>query len=463
MGPLLSFFAVCALLLCVSVALVRSRRDAVAFLSIYAALLLLVPARLVLPGLGGVGTPANVLGFALLLWWLAGTFVPAFGTARGWSPVRLGLFVYAGAILLSYSLAPSRLLSDLETSGADRELIGLLAMLGVALIAVDGIETSKGVDRLISRLVSLGAVVAGIGMLQFFLQLDVLQYLRPPGLVENSQVFSVKSRSLFARPYSTTLHPIEFAVVLSVLFPLALQRALSLRGTAGAWWRWSAAGLLAVAAMMAVSRSGVVGLAVAGLVLALGWSWRARLNALVAGVVFLGLMRAAIPGLVGTLRNLFLNFENDPSIQGRLDDLAEVRRLFPEHWLVGRGYGTWNTEEYFVLDNEYYRSLLTTGLIGVVALFLLVGLAAAALLRVARTARDTHDMLLARGLLASLAVLVTTMATFDALAYPMFSGLFFLLLGLAGALWRVSAKAAAPVVDRLPPTQVETDRPQPVG
>lgn len=425
-------------LFCVAVLLVRSRRDAVAFLTLFAVVLMLIPARLVLPGIGGVGTPANVVGLGLLIWWVAGTMVPAFGTARGHNPVRLGLVVYVGVVLLSYALAPMRPLTDLETSGSDRELIALLAMLGVALFALDGLETSGGLFRLTDRVIALGAVVAGIGMVQFFFQLDLLQYARPPGLVENSQVFAVKARSLFARPYSTTLHPIEFAVVLSMLFPLALTRALANAGRPHNWWRFAAAGTLALSTMMAVSRSGILGLAAAGLVLAVGWSWRARLNAFVGAVIFLGLVRAAVPGLVGTLRNLFLNFDNDPSIQGRLDDVAEVRRIFPEHWLVGRGYGTWNVGEYFVLDNEYYRTLLTTGLLGVLGLFVLLGSIVAALVRVIRTTPDPAHRQLGYGLLAAVAVQASTMATFDALAYPMFTGLLFLTAGLAGALWRIN-------------------------
>lgn len=427
---------------CLGVLTLRSRRDAVALLTLFCVLLMLVPARLVLPGAGGVGTPATVLAIALLGWWLAGRMVGALGFARGYSPVRLGVLAYFLAVLLSYALAPLRLLSDVETSGADRELIALLGLLGVALVAADGIDTQQRLDRLLARVIGLAAVVAVIGMLQFLAQFDLVQYLRPPGLVENSEIFTAKPRSFFARPYSTTLHPIEFAAVLSTVFPLALQRALSRIGEPGQWWRWACTALLAVSTMMAVSRSGILGLAVAGAVLAVGWSWRARLTALVAAVLFLAAVRAAVPGLVGTLRNLFVNAENDPSIQGRLADVDEVRRLLPDHWFAGRGYGTWNSVDYFVLDNEYFRSLLTTGLLGIAALFLLVGLTAAALLRVVRTARGTDRGPLARALLAALAVQVATMATFDGLAYPMFSGLFFLVIGVSGALWRLNDAAA---------------------
>jgi hypothetical protein len=218
---------------------------------------------------------------------------------------------------------------------------------------------------------------------------------------------------------------------------LALHFALAGSKQAGSVLRWSCAVIIAAATLMGVSRSGVLGIVLAVVVLSWGWSWRRRINALVAVVIFTGLMRAAIPGLVGTIRNLFLDASDDPSTQGRLSDIAVVQRLLMEAPLVGRGVGTWNSEEYFILDNEYYRTALEAGLFGVLTLLVVLGTAGFSTWRVARHAESESVRHLGRALLASLVVCTVTMATFDGLAYPMFSGLLFLLIGACGALWRL--------------------------
>jgi hypothetical protein len=337
----------------------------------------------------------------------------------------------------------------LEVSGADRSLIGLAAVLGVALIGADGILSIERLMVLLRRIVLLATIVASIGILQFRFQYDPVPLLQPPGLVQNSEIFAFKGRSIFNRPYSTTLHPIEFSVVLAIVFPLALHFALAGSKQAGSVLRWSCAVIIAAATLMSVSRSGVLGIILAVVVLSWGWSWRRRLNVLIAVVLFAGLMRAAIPGLVGTIRNLFLGAADDPSIQGRIDDIAGVQRLLMEAPLVGRGLGTWNSEEYFVLDNEYYRTALEAGPFGVLTLLVLLGTAGFSAWRVARHAESEIVRHLAQALLASLVVCTVTMATFDGLAYPMFTGLLFLLIGASGALWRLE-RIQAPDRERSP-------------
>jgi hypothetical protein len=426
---------------------VRSKRDAVALLTLFITLLLLLSARLVLPGVGGVGTPANVVALGLLAWWLAGVLAPSLGLVRGSQPVRLGVLLYVGWSLVAYSLAYLRPLTDLEVSGADRSLIRLAALAGIALIAADGIRSLGRLHVLLKRLAALAAVVALIGIVQFQFSYDLSQFLRPPGLVQNFEINATTTRSIFTRPYSTALHPIEFSVVMATIFPITLHYALTYkRPGAGLLVRWAAVTLTAVATLMTVSRSGILGIAVGVGVLWLSWGWRRKLNALVLAVIFLGLMRAAIPGLIGTLRNLFLNYENDPSIQARVDDIVSVERLISARPWTGYGPGTWNNDDDILLDNEYYRTILESGLVGVLLLFLLPLVAFFCARRVGRQCPDADVRHLARAVSASLLVAMVSMATFDSGAYPMFTGVLFLLVGIAGALWRLAPRTG-PLAD----------------
>jgi polysaccharide biosynthesis protein PslJ len=419
------------------VAFWRSRRDVTTVLSIFAILLFLIPARFVFPGAGGVGTPANALGILVLMWWVCGLVVPSVGLRPSFVPVHVGLFLYGAWTLVSYAMAFRRPLTPLEVSGADRGLIGLAAVIGVAVLAADGIQSRERLVVMLERMVMLVTVVALIGMIQFLFSYDVASLIRPPGLVQNTAIYAVKERSLFARPYSTTLHPIEFSVVLAATAPIALTMALQRHSSSWSMVRrWGSALVIVAATLMGVSRSGLLGLAVGVGVLALGWSWRRRLNVAVAALVFLGGMRLAVPGLLGTLKNLIINANDDPSIQGRLRDMAAVARMLSESPVVGRGVGTFNSVEYFVLDNEYYRTSLESGVVGVFVLVLLFALAIVCARR-ARRAGTEEDRQLGTAVAAAVSVLAVCCATFDGLAYPMFTGLLFLLVGISGACWRL--------------------------
>jgi len=432
-----------AALLVATVVAWRSQRDATALLTVFAVLLLLIPARFVFPGVGGIGTPANAVGLLLLFWWLCGLLVPVVGLRPGLSPVHVGLFLYAAWMLVSYAMAFRRPLSMLEVSGADRSLIGLAAMLGVALIAADGIRTRRQVRVLLERLVMLVTVVAVIGMIQFVFSYDIASLIRPPGLVQNTVIYAVKERSTFARPYSTTLHPIEFSVVLAATAPLALSFALQQHpGRLTMARRWLCALTILAATLLGVSRSGVLGLVVGLGILSTAWSWRRRLNVAVAALAFLGAMRVAVPGLLGTLKSLILHAATDPSIQGRLKDMDGVRRMLSDSPVVGRGFGTFNSVEYFVLDNEYYRTSLEAGIVGVFLLMFLLAVAVVCA-RAARRAAGDEGRQLGTAVAAAVCVLAVGCATFDGLAYPIFTGLLFLLIGVCGALRRLYGQSHA--------------------
>jgi hypothetical protein len=415
----------------------RRFRDAVAVLSLFLAALFLLPARLVVPALGGIGTPARLLALGLAAWWVSGRLVPTFGLARGPQPVRTGIFVYGWWTLLTYALAYRRPLSDLEASGSDRAVITLIAMCGLALFVADGIGSRARLDVLVRRVVLFTTVMAAIGVVQFLTPIDPVQYIRLPGLVENREIVSVGARSIFDRPYSTALHPIEFGVVLAMVFPLALHRAMS--AVRGRGWarQWLSVLLIAAAIPMTLSRSAILGVAAGLVVLALSWSWPRRANVAVAILVFTGLMRVAVPGLVGTLRNLFLKAENDPSIQGRLSDIGLVKKLLSEFPWFGMGHGTYDLGVYGVLDNQYFSTAVQSGVIGVVTLLFLLAVAGVAARRAVRRPRAPDGPQLGQALLASIVVAAVAMATFDGFAFRIFTGLLFLLLGCCGALWRL--------------------------
>ena len=446
--------------------LTTSRRDVVTFLTLFLALLMLIPSRLVIVGLGGLATPAMVVGLALGGWWLGARTVPSLGLSGGPQPIRVAVLLFAGWAVLAWGLAFRRPLATLELGGADRTLIAMATVIGVALITADGITTRERLQVLLRRLVILASVIAAIGMVQFFLGFDPVPYLRLPGLTFNLEAFGVGSRYIFNRPASTAGHPIEFGAVLALLLPIALWDALRPDlPDAQRWSRWASVLLLAGVVPLTISRSAILGFGLSVGVLLWGLPWRTRLNLAAAGLALLAAAEVAAPGLVATLRGLFrrAGAGTDRSIQARLDDVEAVRRYVAETPLLGRGLGTFSPEEYLLLDNQYFLTTIETGLPGLVLLFGMLLVAALTARRVRRSVGDPSEQLLAQALLGSMVGAAALLATFDGFSFRMFTGVLFVLFGIIGALWRLSRfdvtvaepddtrEAGAPVASALEP------------
>jgi O-antigen ligase len=201
---------------------------------------------------------------------------------------------------------------------------------------------------------------------------------------------------------------------------------------------------------LTVSRSAILAVAVAVLVYAVDWSPRGRFNGLVIGAFGLVAFRAAVPGLLGTLRSFFLQANDDPSIQGRTEDYAHIPGLLEHHWLFGRGLGTFRPAQYFFLDNQYLGTLLEGGVVALVALIAVyvVGMGMARGARKHSIAPATRS--LGQALAAGIAALAVSAFTFDEFGFKQSAFLLFLLVGCAGALWRMTRAPVEPRLRRQP-------------
>ena len=435
--------------------ILHSERDAVSGLIAYSVVLFLVPARYVFPGTGAVGTPAIALGLALALWWLVSKALPQPVIAYGPQPIRTVVLLYTAWTLISYAFSMRRALSVIEQPGADRAAIAAIALAGVALVAADGIRDRKRLDTLVSWLVGLAAIVALFAVVQFFTSFDPVRYIRVPGLDLTRDLGTVVQRGDLSRPFSTTLHPIELGVLMAMLLPLALYRLTRpLVGIGQAAWRWACVVLIASVVFLSVSRSAVVAAVVSVAVYSIALSRRSRLNLLGLAVLAVFAARLLVPGLVGTLVGLFAGFGEDSSVQARLTDVSPVLDQLSVHPVLGFGPGTLNIVEDLLLDNEYYTTALSSGLPGLVLLMTLVCTGIVTARRAARGA-DPETRRLGYALIGSITAAGVALATFDGFSFRMFTGVFFLLLGMAGALWRI--QFAGPL--RRPSTRPSPGRP----
>ncbi|GAA1505877.1 hypothetical protein GCM10009677_42870 [Sphaerisporangium rubeum] len=405
-------------------------------ISFFLVILFVMPARYVIGPLGGAGSPASMVAVMLLVWYLLSTLSPRWTPLHGRQPVRAVIVFFALAVLASYVAAMTRPLSSEELNAADLGLVLVAGWAGIALVTADGIPDMDRLETLRRRIVLGGSVPAAVAMIQFFTGIEITQYMALPGLVENGAGVLFEREGFF-RPSGTATHPIELGVVLAAILPLALHGAIYCRDQQARKKRWLMVALIATALPMSVSRSAILGLFVAMIVLLPTWKPEWRLRAILIFGAASIVMRIMIPGLIGTVLNLISVIGADENSTTRTGDYDAVVAAVTQRPLFGQGFATYLPRIYRVIDNQYLMSSLETGLVGLTALltFLLAGWVLARRARKAATNEETRH--LAQCLAASSAVAIFGFGTFDAFSFPMIANVMFLLLGLTGALYRL--------------------------
>lgn len=401
-------------------------------LVVYVVLLLLVPSRLVVPGVGATGTLANILLLAGLVWysvsWLMRRIVPVPFTRLP----RLALFGFAIAVLLSYIAAARRDSAPLELSAADRGLIQLLTWVPLVLIATS-VRDYAHLDRVLRVFVRCCAVIAVLAIGEFLFKTSLTAWIVIPGLSVNNEVELI-SRGQFVRPTATAANTLELATVMTMALPFALQQAFHTQGRS-LLRRWLPVGLIILAAVMTVSRTSVIGLVVVVLTLMPTWDAKRVWRTFAVLVPTLGMVKLVLPGLGGTVIGLFTAmFEGgDSSTNSRTATSAGVSHYIAERPWTGRGYGTFLPLMYRYTDNQYLLALVEMGVVGVVSIVALyvttLHCAGAGRRRFTDPARrETGQAFVA----VAIVMLIVTV-TFDTLSFPMVAGASFMFMGLAGA------------------------------
>jgi O-antigen ligase len=418
------------------------RPDAVSLLSVLVALTFVVPARFVVKGLGAVGTPANVLGVGLFVLWLGGLAAGA-RSWKGLQPIRVIIGIYAFVYAITYASGYARGMFPDEASNATRGLIEVFAVGGVALVAAEAISSRERLNVLLQRVVYGAGFMALAGDVEAMTKYSLAQHLKFPGLVINSRIIGERARGaggLF-RVAGTATHYIEFGVVLGMLLPLAIHFAIFSPTRGRRHFNWLITVLMAAGVPFAVSRSAAAACVVAVVVLACCWTWRSRVNALVIAAILAVGMKIAKPGLIGTIRSLFTHASSDPSITGRTTDYGPSFAFIGQRPWFGRGAGTFIPTRYRILDNQVLLTTIESGIVGLIAFIMLFLGGAAVAHRVGKFSPDPETRHLAYALLAVFVAGFLTSFTFDSFSFPMFTMVVFLMLGVAGALWRLDRPA----------------------
>lgn len=416
--------------------------DGVTVLTVYLVALTCIPSRLVLGPLGGAGSPAGVLGLGCLAWWIWDRARRPEPDGDGFQPVRWAFILMAFAFLASFVAAMVRPIVGAEFSGAQLGMVLLAGWGGVLLVAHDGIPSTERLHVLLRRVVAAGGAMAALGIAQFVTGQPLVDGISIPGLASNHSLFGLTEREGFTRPSGMATHPIEYGAVITMILPLALALAVS-DTTRNSVRRWFPVLVLAIAVPLSISRSALLSAVVGCLTIAVSWPPATRRVAAAAAAVMVVGVYVSVPGMLGSLLGLFTNIGGDSSALSRTGSYPIAFEFVEKSPLFGRGFSTF-LPNYRILDNQFLGLLIEVGIVGVASF---VGLILAAFVGLLRTRRHLDDELsrqAAQGLAAAVAAGTASFAVFDGLSFPMSAGLFFLLVGLAGAAVRLGRRDATP-------------------
>jgi polysaccharide biosynthesis protein PslJ len=420
-----------------------ARFDAVTLLTVFLFALVAIPSELIVGALGSAGTPAQIIAIGMLIWWMV-TKVSTPRVVQTRQPIRIMMWLFAAAVVASYVAANSRQMMSDEARSSDLGLLLLSAWLGILLIAMDLIGSRDRLDVLLRRVVFAAGALATLGVVQFVTREPFTNYIQIPGLNTNEELISVYGRAGLARPAGTAVHPIEFGAVLTMALPVALHYALTdLRRPLIR--RWYPVAAIAIAVPISISRSAIVSAIVVLCFLIPTWAPPIRRRGYIAIVGLNCAVYLMVPGLLGTLRGLFIGVSTDSSAQSRSGSFSLALDFFSRSPFIGRGFGTF-LPAYRILDDQYLGLLIETGLVGLAAFLGLLIASVVNALWLRRHMTSPVDASLCIALAASVASASISLALFDGLSFPMSAGLMFLLLGCIGALHRLRATNRKPLL-----------------
>jgi polysaccharide biosynthesis protein PslJ len=364
------------------------------------------------------------------------------------------VLLYAFSLVASDLANPARIAQ--YQSLVIRGLSLALSIIVVFYFVVSVVRSFSQVVAIVKLLVAGTSVLAFLALIESrtgwspFSNLD-----RYVPLLQQMASFEEVARGTF-RAVGSAEGPIALGALFAVITPLSLYLAIRF----GRWW-WMSVVLLMGGAFATVSRTAVLMLAVASLVVLVlrfreSWRFAPLLIPMVVMVHF------AVPGALGAMKTAFAppgglinEHTQDEYVvgSGRLADIGPSLELFSKKPVLGYGYGTLKTDgpdaNARIVDNQWLFSLLNVGLVGV---FALVWLFMRFIRSVGRWAfqERTDDGWLLVALVASVAAFGVGMFTLDAFAFTQVTFVFFVILALGSALALAPDPVPAPSFEASP-------------
>jgi O-Antigen ligase len=317
------------------------------------------------------------------------------------------------------------------------------------------IRSRRAIENVAKLLVSGTAVVAVSAIIEQRTKFNIFDHVTTvlPFLQYNGSVET--ERFGLTRAIGSAGHPIELGTVLAMALPLGLALVF---GSGRRWWFPTA--ILSVGVMSSASRTPILTLVAAGLVLL--WLRPRDVRRLIPLLIpLIVVVKLALPGSIATLKSAFFPEggliaeqtvqyrEADPLLAGgRLRQLGPMLDEASRTPFLGQGFATRQTGFYNplrnapILDNQWLGLILELGMVGVIGWAALFFSSARRLGRSART-RAGPDGWLAAGLAAAIVGFGVAMFTFDGFAFTQATFVFWMLISLSGSLLLADAEEVA--------------------
>jgi polysaccharide biosynthesis protein PslJ len=364
------------------------------------------------------------------------------------------LAVILGGAIASILANPGAVAAS--SSEVNKSLMFFLSFVLVFYLTASAIRRLDEVDHLAKTLVAGGAIVALFAIIEARTGFNIFNHLSKvmPFLIDQGDVGGFQRvGTAKLRVFGSAQHPIALSAALVMLIPLALYLARRYRQR-----RWTLCALMLVAACAAtVSRTGIVMLAVAGLV----FLWlRPRETRRLWPALLLApiVIHFALPGTLGAIKNSFMpagGLLAEQKVQpgtggsGRLADLGPGIQQWKRKPLLGEGYGTRVVDAGFtgrpvpqgpgldpnarILDDQWLGTLIETGIVGFFGWLWFFARAIRRFGREAKQDESERGWLLA-SITAAIAAYAVGMVTYDAFAFIQVTFLMFILVALGAAL-----------------------------
>ena len=360
--------------------------------------------------------------------------------------------------LIAYSSLASVAVNQslVDETGVHGEVVKGLAFLVsyflIVYVVVSAVRSHDEIVNIERMLVGGGTLVAVGALVEFHTGFNVFDRIADAiPLLEASDAVDLTSRGGTSRVFASAQGPIPLGAMLVMLMPFALHLG---RATRQRRW-WVAGVLLVLGALATVSRTSTLMLAVVGLVFLIlrpvetRRMWPALVPALVV-------VHAAVPGTIGSLEDAFFppgGLVKEQSAHpgwggsGRIADLGPAMDQFAERPLLGQGFSTRQTgreqRRDQILDDQWLKNLLETGVIGTFAWIWLFGRF------IRRTGRAAKDDDSDRGWLlvavtASVTAYAMGMVFFDAFSFVQVTLVLFVVIALGAASLSIGHRPGLP-------------------
>jgi O-antigen ligase len=331
------------------------------------------------------------------------------------------------------------------------EVIKGLMFLGsfylIVYLIVSVTKTRDDVERLIEVLCAAGGALGIFTVVEYRTGYNFFDHLHKlmPFLSRVAPEGLGISRGGDHRVFASAQHPIALGALFCVLVPLSIY--LATRPGKKIWWIVAAA--VTIGAISSVSRTSMVMFAGAGLVF-LALRPRETLKAWPLIVPAVVVIQFAVPGALRSLESSFFpkgGLIAQQSAHATWSSKNRLSRISPtiKEWrstniLVGEGYSTRQPDQQpqtFVLDNQWLKNLVETGLLGFVGYLWLYCRAIRMLARQSRRS-TVNGGWLEVALAAGLASFMAGMFFYDAFSFVQVTVIIFVVLAVVSVLEHIA-------------------------